>query len=227
MNFLNNDFGYNFSKNSNQYINDYSSNILQSSFEKRNLVNNNLSNYELRKLIREEIESQVSPYKKEIYILKGEINKLYNNWNKDSIENLIKDIKLNLNNFVDKTYFKQKIEEIESEINLNGNNYNQKLINNIINEIKMMKIEINNIKINNNLLYNKNISLPEFKSEKEPIDNINNVNNIKLKDIMDKSSFLKKDIENLKEEMNSYKEFSNSLIILQFNIFNNNNYIFC
>ena len=61
MNFRNNEFG-NYSSNRNKnYLNNYSNNFLQSSFEQRNQSINNSSNYELRKIIKEELESQITP----------------------------------------------------------------------------------------------------------------------------------------------------------------------
>ena len=218
MNFANNELENYFQNRKNNYINNFSNNILPNSYEQRNQSLNNLSNYDLRKIIKEEFESQITPYKKQIFSLENEINNIYNNSNKDSIEGLIKDIKLSLYNFVDRKYFNQKIEEMNSRIDVNGNNLSKNqnvVINNIIGEINKIKLEINNIKINNNSINNSNRhSIPFNKIEKEPIDSItNNLNEIKLKDINDKTSFLKTDIENLKEEINSFKNSCQSSII--------------
>ena len=219
MNFANNELENYFQNRKNNYINNFSNNILRNSYEQRNQSLNNLSNYDLRKIIKEEFESQITPYKKQIFSLENEINNIYNNSNKDSIEGLIKDIKLSLYNFVDRKYFNQKIEEMNSRIDVNGNNLSKNqnvVINNIIGEINKIKLEINNIKINNNSINNSNRhSIPFNKIEKEPIDSItNNLNEIKLKDINDKTSFLKTDIENLKEEINSFKNSCQSSIIV-------------
>ena len=193
-------------------MNNYTNNLLQS-YDQKNQSLNNLSNYELRKIIKEEFESQIIPYKKEIFSLKEEINNIYNSLNRESIESLIKEIKLSLYNFVEKKYFNQKIEEMNSKININDNNFNKpqnKIINNIISEIKKMKLEINNIKINNNPIYNSNRhSFPLKQIEKEPAGNIINLNEIKSKDMIDKISFIKVDVENLKEEI---KSFQNSIL---------------
>jgi len=104
---------YSLYKPNNQYLNFNSNNILQNSYEKRKTYNNNISDYDLRKIIKEEFESQIIPYKNEIQKLKMEINNFYVNENKDSIENLIKDIRLNFLNCVNKKLFDQKISEIK------------------------------------------------------------------------------------------------------------------
>ena len=218
MNFTNNEFGNYNSKRNNNYLNNYSNNFLQSSFEQRNQSVNNISNYDLRKIIKEELESQITPFKKQIFYLKDEINNIYNNLNKESIESLIKDIKLSLYNFVDKKYFSQKIEEMNSRIDANANNLSKPqnaVINNIISEIKKIKLEINNIKINNNNSINNSnrYSSPFNQIEKVQKNNMDNLSEMKLKDINDKTSFLKTDIENLKEEINSFKNSCSSSIL--------------
>ena len=218
MNFRNNEFGNYNSKRNNNYLNNYSNNFLQSSFEQRNQSVNNISNYDLRKIIKEELESQITPFKKQIFYLKDEINNIYNNLNRESIESLIKDIKLSLYNFVDKKYFSQKIEEMNSRIDANANNLNKPqnaVINNIISEIKKIKLEINNIKINNNNSINNSnrYSSPFNQIEKVTKNNMDNLSEMKLRDIHDKTSFLKTDIENLKEEINSFKNSCSSSIL--------------
>ena len=215
MNFPFNDNGFNYlsSSKNNQYFNNYTNNILKSSYDFKNAHNNNnFSNYEIRKLIKEEMESQIIPYRNEISKLKEEINNIYNNLNKDSIESLIKEIKLNLYNFVDKKYFNQKFEELDSKIEINTNNTNnpRDKINIIINEIKKLKIEINNIKNNNEVM---KFSFQKSIIEKEPFGNLNNLNDIKLKDIMDKNSSLKTNFDNLKEEMDIFKKSISSSIL--------------
>ena len=217
MNFLNKGFKYDdITNRNNNYINNYTNNILQSSFDQRNPPNNNFSSYDIRKIVKEEFESLIVPHKKQIYSIKEEINNIYNNLNRDSIENLIKEIKLNLYNFVDNKYFNQKLEEIDSKIENNEHNLNKsqnKIINNIINEIKKMKLEINNIKMNNNLYSNSNKQNFNLKSNlKESNENNNNINEIKFKDVINKTSLLKAELENLKEEMNSFKKSLNSSI---------------
>ena len=212
MNILNNEFNYYPSNQFKQYNKYNTNNILQNSFEQKNVYNDNFKNYELRKIIKEEFESHIIPYRNEINQLKEEINNIYNSFNKNSIESLIKDIKISLYNFVDKKIFYQKLEEMDSKIDNNSNNFNQSkfnLINNIVKEIKKVNLEINNIRNNNNLM---KLNFSQNKIEKEPIDN-NNLNEIKLKDITDKTSFLKTDFENLKEEIDSFKKITTSSIL--------------
>ena len=215
MNFLNNE-NYNFLKANNHYTNtNYSTNSLQNSYglSKSNNINN-ISNFELRKIIKEEFESQIIPYKNEIQKLHSEINNFYMNENKDSIEQLIKEIRKNLFNCVDKKLFDQKISEIELLININNKKNDMKIINSLINEIKKINLEIKNIKYNNNFLSesNKN-NLIQNKSNENINNSSLNLNEIKIKDIIDKNIFFQKDIENLKAEMKSIKTFSNSSIM--------------
>ena len=214
MNFLNNE-NYNFLKANNHYTNNYSTNSLQNSYglSKSNNINN-ISNFELRKIIKEEFESQIIPYKNEIQKLHSEINNFYMNENKDSIEQLIKEIRKNLFNCVDKKLFDQKISEIELLININNKKNDMKIINSLINEIKKINLEIKNIKYNNNFLSesNKN-NLIQNKSNENINNSSLNLNEIKIKDIIDKNIFFQKDIENLKAEMKSIKAFSNSSIM--------------
>ena len=214
MNFLNNE-NYNFLKANNYYTNNYSTNSLQNSYglSKSNNINN-ISNFELRKIIKEEFESQIIPYKNEIQKLHSEINNFYMNENKDSIEQLIKEIRKNLFNCVDKKLFDQKISEIELLININNKKNDMKIINSLINEIKKINLEIKNIKYNNNLLSesHKN-NLIQNKSNENINNSSLNLNEIKIKDIIDKNIFFQKDIENLKAEMKSIKTFSNSSIM--------------
>ena len=217
MNFQKNENNNLFSPN-NQYLNVYSSNILQNSYDKRktnnSINNNNISNYELRKIIREEFESQMIPYKNEIQKIKSEINNFYTNENKDSIENLIKDIRLNFLNCVNKKLFDQKISEIEALISINNNKKDMKIINSLMNEMKKINLEIKNIKYTTNSLMesNKNNFLQNI-SNKSEMNPISNISDIKIKDIMDKNTFFQKDIENLKEEINSFKTYFNSSLM--------------
>ena len=205
---------YSLYKPNNQYLNFNSNNILQNSYEKRKTNNSNISDYELRKIIKEEFESQIIPYKNEIQKLKLEINNFYVNENKDSIENLIKDIRLNFLNCVNKKLFDQKISEIEALISINNNKNDKKIINSLINEIKKINLEIKNNKysINSLLESNKN-NLLQKESNKDVINPILNLNEIKIKDIADKNTFFQRDIESLKEEINSLKTFFNSSIM--------------
>ena len=205
---------YSLYKPNNQYLNFNSNNILQNSYEKRKTYNNNISDYDLRKIIKEEFESQIIPYKNEIQKLKMEINNFYVNENKDSIENLIKDIRLNFLNCVNKKLFDQKISEIEALISINNNKNDKKIINSLINEIKKINLEIKNNKYSiNSLLESNQNNLLQKASNKDVINPILNLNEIKIKDITDKSTFFQRDIENLKEEINSLKIFFNSSIM--------------
>jgi hypothetical protein len=214
MNFPKKDIKYYDTDSSNNSTNNYTNNIVQTNYLQRNQTFNKLSNFELRKIIKEEFESQIIPYKNEIQKLHSEINNFYMNENKDSIEQLIKEIRKNLFNCVDKKLFDQKISEIELLININNKKNDMKIINSLINEIKKINLEIKNIKYNNNFLSesNKN-NLIQNKSNENINNSSLNLNEIKIKDIIDKNIFFQKDIENLKAEMKSIKTFSNSSIM--------------
>ena len=204
MNFRNDEFDYNQSSNNNRYIHNYTNNILQISNEPKNNSCLNVSNNELRKI------------KEEISNLKDELN-YYKGADSKNIESLKNQINMSKYNFVDKKFFQQKLEEIDSKISINSNT-NQldlKVIKNMMYEINKLKYEINNIKNNNNNLFiNSNrFNLSQNIKPKESIDNINNINEIKLKDIIDKNSFLRKEFDILKKEMNSFKELCNSAIM--------------
>ena len=60
MNFANNELENYFQNRKNNYINNFSNNILPNSYEQRNQSLNNLSNYDLRKIIKEEFAQMVT-----------------------------------------------------------------------------------------------------------------------------------------------------------------------
>ena len=183
MNFPKKDIKYYDTDSSNNSTNNYTNNIVQTNYLQRNQTFNNLSNFELRKIIKEEFESYIKPYKIEILRLKGDINnKLSNNYF---------DNNLNFNSFpfVDKEVFNQRMKKIESEMDFRLNNLkaSQNKINNIIKkDVNKIQFELNNIKNDNS---NKK-SLELNKEENSSFADINKLNEI---------------LGNLKEDMNSFK----------------------
>ena len=171
MNFPKKDIKYYDTDSSNNSTNNYTNNIVQTNYLQRNQTFNKLSNFELRKIIKEEFESYIKPYKIEILRLKGDINnKLSNNYF---------DNNLNFNSFafVDKEVFNQRMKKIESEMDFRLNNLkaSQNKINNIIKkDVNKIKFELNNIKNDNS---NKK-SLELNKEENSSFADINKLNEI-------------------------------------------------
>ena len=223
------------SRNNNQrYINinnrnnSYNPNIFQDNFSSYtyNLKNsqsntpiNQLTNYELRKIIKEEFESLYKPYhmaiNNDFKKLRSEIINFNELNNFDKSNNLINDkneinfalnqIKNNLYDYVSYKEYNKKINELEERINNNNSqkyqNYLNEQINNINDEIQDIKNKFKEIynKANNNIIKDFNQNNDNTK-----------LNEIKLNDIINKNSFLEKDIENFKQEISSIKSKSNS-----------------
>ena len=213
MNFPNNSF-----KNTNNFRNsNYISNFnnFEKSQEDKYQMDNN---FEIKKLIKEQFDSFIAPYRKDINNIKSEINNIYKYSNKGEIKDLIGEIRIKLNNFVDKEYLNQKMDNIESKIGINKNykDKEQKVFNNIIGEINKIKGEINDIKLNNN---NLNIKLEIFKNnlndepQKKSIMESNIISEVKLKNIVDRNDYFEKYLQNLKDEFDSFKTLYNNSII--------------
>ncbi len=178
--------------------------------------NNQITNYELRKIIKEEFESLYRPYHKEISNnfdrIRGEINNIfglnkgvqlnesYNN--KYEFENSLNEIKKNLYDYVSFKEYNKKINELEEKINFNNKKYDN-VLNNQINNINNINEETQDFK--NKFKEIKDI-LANYEKEKIMQNNENTkLNEIKLKDIMNKNVFLQNDFTNLKDEINKFK----------------------
>ena len=183
MNFPKKDIKYYDTDSSNNSTNNYTNNIVQTNYLQRNQTFNKLSNFELRKIIKEEFESYIKPYKIEILRLKGDINnKLSNNYF---------DNNLNFNSFafVDKEVFNQRMKKIESEMDFRLNNLkaSQNKINSIIKkDVNKIQCELNNIKNDNS----KRKSLELNNEENSSFTDLNKLNEI---------------LGKWKEDMNSFK----------------------
>ena len=189
---------------------------------KSNLQINQLTNYELRLIIKEEFDSLFRPYQKEINNnlsrIKEEINNIYelNNDNrftdikkdKYDIDIALKEIKKNLYDYVSFNEYNKKINELEGKINMknnqNNDNYLKQEIYNIKEENEEIKNQYNDIK--NKL---KKIEMNELKQSDDNMQ----LNEIKLKDIMNKNSLFQKDFESLKEQINIFKDKLNTSIM--------------
>ena len=201
----------------NNYMNKYPS--YNNNNNQNNLIinNNQLTNYELRKIIKEEFFSLYKPYIMEeinqnINRIRNEINNIYQSnielnlkdIKNDRYENekILKDIKNSLYNFVPLKEYNKKIYELEEKINFinSQNNKNNFPGNNLIKSIneEMQEIKNKNEELNiklNNFIKNNN----EKNEEKINYE----LNQLKLKDFLSKNSSFQKDLEKMKEDMDS------------------------
>ena len=185
-NFPTDEYKYISANVNNNYINNYTNNTIQKPYEPKNQNFINISYSDLKKIIKEEFESQIIPYKNEIIKLKKII------------------ININKCQEPDKDLIHKRM---ESSINFSANNLNisqNNIISNIQKEINKLKSEINNFKSIKSLKSDSQI-VQLNKKEKEQFDFIvnlrNNVENIK-KDTAGKKKIydeMKLNLENLKE----------------------------
>lgn len=185
-NFPNDEYKYISANVNNNYINNYTNNTIQKPYEPKNQNFINISYSDLKKIIKEEFDSQIIPYKNEIIKLKKII------------------ININKCQEPDKDLIHKRM---ESSINFSANNLNisqNNIISNIQKEINKLKSEINNFKSIKSLKSDSQI-VQLNKKEKEQFDFIinlkNNVENIK-KDTAGKKKIydeMKLNLENLKE----------------------------
>ena len=185
-NFPTDEYKYISANVNNNYINNYTNNTIQKPYEPKNQNFINISYSDLKKIIKEEFDSQIIPYKNEIIKLKKTI------------------ININKCQEPDKDLIHKRM---ESSINFSANNLNisqNNIISNIQKEINKLKSEINNFKSIKSLKSDSQI-LQLNKKEKEQFDFIinlkNNVENIK-KDTTSKKKIydeMKLNLENLKE----------------------------
>lgn len=184
-NFPNDEYKYISANVNNNYINNYTNNTIQKPYEPKNQNFINISYSDLKKIIKEEFDSQIIPYKNEIIKLKKII------------------ININKCQEPDKDLIHKRM---ESSINFSANNLNisqNNIISNIQKEINKLKSEINNFKSIKSLKSDSQI-VQLNKKEKEQFDFIinlkNNVENIK-KDTTSKKKIydeMKLNLENLK-----------------------------
>ena len=171
--------------------------------------NNQLTDYELRKIIKEEFELLYMPHKEEINNkfskIREEIHNVYEiNNEKPLIDNFISslnEIKRNL-----KEYVQQKINELEEKIDFKSSKNSENIM--LKNEINYLNKDIQEVKnkfkeINNSV----NIKL----NEKNYDNNIGN--ETQIKNMMLQNLDLQKDFEKLREDLNNLKnEINNSIL---------------
>ena len=204
----------------NNFTNNNTNNFVQTYYEPRSELFNNISDCELKKIIKKEFESFIIPYETGIFKLKEDIKILYNNNSKT---------KFNSSKFVDKELFNQSMKKMESEIDSRFNDLKgtqNKLYNIIMNDKNHIQYEVNNNKNNNSintileLNKEKNASFNDFNKLNELFDNFQeNMNSIKNKlisSLYNKNKInveLDSKFENLKNDFNSnsYNLYNNKI----------------
>ena len=204
----------------NNFTNNNTNNFVQTYYEPRSELFNNISDCELKKIIKKEFKSFIIPYETGIFKLKEDIKILYNNNSKT---------KFNSSKFVDKELFNQSMKKMESEIDSRFNDLKgtqNKLYNIIMNDKNHIQYEVNNNKNNNSintileLNKEKNASFNDFNKLNEFFDNFQeNMNSIKNKlisSLYNKNKInveLDSKFENLKNDFNSnsYNLYNNKI----------------
>ena len=172
-----------------------------------------MTNDNLRKIIKEEFESLFRSYhidiNKKINTIKGEINDInlnnteefYNlNVYKTEVGTELNEIKNNLHDYEKfKEYNFNIISELEKKVNFQNKKYENQIIN-INREIHGIKNKVKEISCGSTGS-TKNESKNIMKSN----DNIK-LNEFKLEEIINKNQYLQKDFDNLKEEVNMLKK---------------------
>ena len=204
----------------NNFTNNCTNNFVRTYYEPRSELFNNISDCELKKIIKKEFESFIIPYETDIFKLREDIKILYNNNSKT---------KFNSSEFVDKELFNQSMKKMESEIDSRFNDLKgtqNKLYNIIMNDKNHIQYEVNNNKNNNSintileLNKEKNASFNDFNKLNEFFDNFQeNMNSIKNKlisSLYNKNKInveLDSKFENLKNDFNSnsYNLYNNKI----------------
>ena len=204
----------------NNFTNNCTNNFVRTYYEPRSELFNNISDCELKKIIKKEFESFIIPYETGVFKLKEDIKILYNNNSKT---------KFNSSKFVDKELFNQSMKKMESEIDSRFNDLKgtqNKLYNILMNDKNHIQYEVNNNKNNNSintileLNKEKNASFNDFNKLNELFDNFQeNMNSIKNKlisSLYNKNKInveLDSKFENLKNDFNSnsYNLYNNKI----------------
>lgn len=220
---------------SNDIYNQQPINTNQSQVIPQNITVNQSSDLEIRKIIREEFNSLISPYQSDlnnnINMLQIKINNISNDFQNETKqlrsspnintneENLKKEIYNILSNYVSYNEYNKKMKELEDQIASNMNNLNlrnnsaQVFNDKFTNEIKNINQSIQELKMKNQENNNKfNNFINNYDNEMTSLkQNYNKfiTNEIKLNDIFDKNSFLQKNFEGYKEETNNFKNVIN------------------
>ena len=203
-------------------------NTNQSQIIPQNLIVNQSTDLDIRKIIKEEFSTLIIPYQTDlnnnINMLQVKINNILNDYqnennklrsipNINKVDNQILEIKNILSEY------NNKIKELEDQIASNLNNLNirnnsiQAFDDKLNNEIKNINQNIQELKMKNQDYNNRfNNFINNYDNEMTTIkQNYNKLltNEIKLNDTIDKNSFLQKNFDALKEENNNFKNSIN------------------
>ena len=218
------------------YLNPQNTN--QSQVIPQNLITNQSSDLDIRRIIKEEFNTLILPYTSDINNNINVLQDKMNNMSKDfqnesdklravkvnnlSDENILKEVKNMLSGYVTFNEYNKKIQELEDLINSNindlniKNNYAQKFEDKCNNDIKNISKSIQEMQFANQDYNNKlNNFINNYDNEINILrQNYNKLltNEIKMNDIVDKNSFLQKNVDGLKEEINNFKNSVNSFL---------------
>ena len=197
---------------------------LSAKLNQNDLPNNtHLSNYELRKIIKEELESLIKPFEQEVFKNFSEIEsdianlKKNNNYNnllnsKNDLynsQNLKESMKKNLYDYVPFKDFEKKMKDLEEKIEKKDKN-EKMAIYTIDNDIKNVKEEIQEIKNKCKEIEESNkLELKKKDDANERNKNEEKLKEIKLKDSQDKIAFLEKNFESLRQNVYDIKNNAN------------------
>ena len=205
-------------------LGNYRNNSITSSpqFNQNNLSNNvQLSNYDLRKIIKEEFEGLIRPFEQEVFKnfnkvesdiinLKKNNNNIFLNSKNDlyKFQNLRENKEKNLYDYVPFKDFEKKMKDLEEKIEKKDKNKNMAL-DTMSNDIKNVKREIQKLKNK----YKEIEELNKLEAKKYYDGNESDKNDEKLKDNEDKITFLQKNFEKLRKNLNDIKNNANIKIL--------------
>lgn len=195
--------------------------LTSAQFNQKDLPNNTqVSNYQLRKIIKEEFDILIKPIIDNYHELKSDITHINNNNSNNNLlnsrndlytsQNLMENMKKNLYDYVPFKDFQKKMKELEEKIDKNYKN-EKMAIYSMSNDIKYVKAEVQEIqkkyeeieKSINLTDKNKN-NYNEMNKNDDKLKEIK-LKQIKLKEKEDSISFLQKNFETLKENVNDIK----------------------
>ena len=197
-------------------------------FNQNNLPNNaQLSNYDLRKIIKEEFESLIKPFEQEVFKrfneVESDMTNIKKNYNNNSLFNSKNDLYKSQNfrenmkkNLYDNAPFKdfdKKMKDLEEKIEKKDKN-EKMAIYTMSDDIKKVKDEVQEIKNKCKEIEESNkIEAKKYYNAIEMGKNDEKLKEIKLKDNEDKISFLQKELESLRKNADYIKSNENSKIL--------------
>ena len=197
-------------------------------FNQNNLPNNTqLSNYDLRKMIKEEFESLIKPFEQEVFKrfneVESDMTNIKKNYNNNNLLNSKNDLYKSQNfrenmkkNLYDNAPFKdfdKKMKDLEEKIEKKDKN-EKMVIYTMSDDIKKVKDEVQEIKNKCKEIEESNkIEAKKYYNAIEMNKNDEKLKEIKLKDNEDKISFLQKELESLRKNADYIKNNENSKIL--------------